>query len=60
VVPHFYESEELNLQWSSITPGITRRARNAATAKFTMRGALNRGRVHAVVMPRVSIQISTY
>ena len=32
-----------------LTPGITRRAFNAATAKFSMTSELTRGRVHAVV-----------
>jgi len=32
-----------------LTPGITRRAFNVITAKFTIRRPLARGRVHAVV-----------
>jgi hypothetical protein len=33
-----------------LTPGITGRARNVITVKFSMRAALSRGRVHAVVV----------
>src|SRR5687768_11635522 len=42
---HYSPSEQL-------TPGITRRVSNMITEKPTMRAALNRGRVHAVVRLR--------
>ena len=37
------------------TPGITRRAFNLVTDKFTMTSELTRGRVHAVVRLRVRL-----
>jgi hypothetical protein len=41
---------------SGITPGITRRARNCETDRFSIREALTRGRVHAFVRLVIAFQ----
>ena len=41
---------------SNLTPGITRRAFNSATAKPCMKDLLTRGRVHAVVRRGIILQ----
>jgi hypothetical protein len=49
----FHHKPSQNDQADAERRAITRRAQDAATSKFSIRGTVIRGRVHAVVKPQL-------